>query len=209
MSYHELWNVMGSWRSEFTSREFARTFYSPDADKVLHDMEKKGMLERVDIGKYRVRTQSEYLKHRTNLQKAYSLLNQSGKQYALTDVDSIFVWTRGGYNVDRFFGFYPIHLKVKNTDVEAWKEFFASQGRTAFIEGERPRKTLFGVFYVLHPVGKVQSETVDGVKVEPLKNAVEFAQERIVAYQPALEMLDDMYALKIGIKYEEARTNYP
>ncbi len=209
MHYYELWNVLASWKDEFTSREFSQTFYSPDAAKVLHDMEGKGMLERVGFGKYRVRTQAEYLKKRSNLQEAYALLNKSGKQYALTDVDGVFIWTKGGYNIDRFFGFYPIHLKVKQAEVNAWKGFFKSQGYRAFLEGERPGETLYGVFYILHPAAKIHSETVEGVKVESLQKAVEFATERIAAYQPGLEMLDTMYGLKTGIKYAEANSNTP
>ena len=33
--------------------------------------------------------------------------------YALTDVDAVFAWTKGGYNVGRFFGFYPVHIRVR------------------------------------------------------------------------------------------------
>jgi len=41
-----------------------------------------------------------------------------------------------GYNVDRFFIFYPIHLKVRKDDLDGWKRFFKSKGRRFHMKGE-------------------------------------------------------------------------
>jgi hypothetical protein len=113
MTYSDLWAVLGNWRKEFSSREFGRTFYSPDPDKVLHDMAKKGLLERVDIGKYRTRSGTEYVFMKYDPAKAYDFLHKSKLPYALTNVDAVYAWTQGGYNADRFFGFYPVHIRVR------------------------------------------------------------------------------------------------
>jgi hypothetical protein len=208
MSYHELWNILGSWRKEFTSAEFSRTFASPDYNKVLHDMAKKGMLERTGFGRYRVRTQAEYVTSRMDLNKAYSLLNESDMEYALTDVDSVFIWTKGGYQVDRFLGFFPINLKVREHDIAKWNRFFSSRKQKCIIKGSRPRETLFGLFYVLHPDKQVRAKDVDGLKVEPLHQTVKFCKKNIISYEPALEMLDEMYGLHLGVKYRESATNF-
>ncbi len=199
---------MGNWKKEFTSTDFSRTFPSPDHNKVLHDMAKKGMLERTGFGRYKVKTPSEYLTSKMDLNRAYGLLNESRMDYALTDVDSVFIWTKGGYQVDRFFGFFPIHLKIREEDAARWRRFFSSHSQRYVNAGSSPKETLFGLFYVLHQDKKVKGTDVDGLRIEPLKETVEFCKKNIISYQPALEMLDEMYGLKLGVKYRERETNF-
>lgn len=203
MSYHELWAVLSNWRKEFSSGEFSRTFYSPDPNKVLHDMTKKGMLEHTGTGRYRVRGTNEYVFSRNDVNRAYSLLNSSELPYALTGVDAVFVWTHGGYNVDRFFGFYPIHVKIKKDDVSKWRKILSSNGFKSFLSVERPGKTLFGVFFTLYPEQKLNAEEVNGLKVDPLKETVNFCRKNIYSFEPALEMLDEEYKLGLGVEYRE------
>ncbi len=207
MSYHELWAVLSNWRKEFTSGDFARTFYSPDPNKVLHDMANKGMLEHTGTGRYRVRGVNEYVFRRNDIAKGYSLLRSSSLPHALTGVDAVYAWTHGGYNIDRFFGFYPIHVKVRRHDLLEWKKVLARNGFKAFLNSEKPRETLFGPFFILYPEEKLEVAEVDKLKVTPLKETVEFCRKNIFAFEPALEMLDEEYHLGLGVKYREARTN--
>jgi len=206
-SYHELWHVLWNWRKEFTTREFSSVFASPDPNKVLHDMVKKGLLERSDRGKYRVNSPEEYLARRTNISQAYDLLNQSGMDYALTGPDAVFFWTKGGYQVDRFLGFYPIHLKVKKDDLRKWEKFFHSRKMRFHINDEPIKETLFGLFYVLYPEADFKAEKIEAFTVDPLKDTVRFCQDKIYSYEPALEMLDEMYGLGLKVKYKEVETN--
>jgi len=208
MSYYELWNVLWNWKKEFTVREFSSVFASPDPNKVLHDMTKKGLLERFSWGKYRVNSPEEYLTRRINVSEAYDLLNQAGMDYALTGPDAVFFWTKGGYQVDRFFGFYPIHLKVKKDDLRKWKKFFSSRKQRFHVEGQPIRKTLFGLFYLLYPADDFRTEKVQAFQVDPLKDTVKFCQDKIYTYEPALEMLDEMYGLDLKVSYKEAKTNF-
>ena len=203
MSYHELWAVLSNWRKEFSSGEFSRTFYSPDPNKVLHDMARKGMLEHTGTGRYRVRGMNEYVFGRNDVSRAYSLLNSSALPYALTGVDAVFTWTHGGYNVDRFFGFYPIHLRVRKNHLSKWKKTLADKGFKSFLNGEKPRETLFGVFFTLYPEDKLKAEKVNGLKVDPLKEVVDFCRKNIYSFEPALEMLDEEYKLGLSVKYRE------
>jgi len=208
MSYYELWNVLWNWKKEFTVREFSSVFASPDPNKVLHDMAKKGLLERSGWGKYKVSSPEEYLARRTNISKAYDLLNQTSMNYALTGPDAVFFWTRGGYQVDRFFGFYPIHLKVRKKDLKKWKAFFSSKKRRFHVKDQPVRQTLFGLFYVLYPEVAFKTEGVNAFCVIPLKETVDFCQKNIYSYEPALEMLDETYSLGLKVKYREAKTNF-
>lgn len=208
MSYHELWNILWNWRKEFTVKEFIAVFPSPNPNKILYDMAQKGLLEKIRWGKYRVNSPEEYLAKKNNIAKAYELLKETGMKYALTGPDAVFVWTKGGYQVDRFFGFYPIHLKVRKSDLKKWREFFDSRRQRFYVKDQLIRETLFGLFYVLYPEAKFRTEKVDGLSVTPLKETVEFCQSKIYSYEPALEMLDEMYDLGLSIKYKEAKTNF-
>jgi len=206
-SYYELWCVLWNWKKEFTVREFSSVFASPDPNKVLHDMTKKGLLERQDWGKYRVNSPEEYLARRTDIPQAYGLLNQSGMDYALTGPDAVFFWTKGGYQVDRFFGFYPIHLKVKKDDLRKWEKFLHSSKARFHIRDQPIKETLFGLFYVLYPEADFKTEKIEAFTVDPLKDTVKFCQDKIYSYEPALEMLDEMYGLGLKAEYKEAKTN--
>lgn len=202
MSYHELWAVLTNWRGEFTSGEFARTFYSPHPNKVLHDMARKGMLERIATGRYRVRDAKEYLFSRDDVPRAYSLLRAALLPYALTGVDAVYVWTRGGYNADRFFGFYPIHIKVKKKHLTKWKRLLAEAGYKSIVHGKRPGETLFRCFFILYPEDVLTAKKdVESLRVEHIDKTVEFCRKNIFTFEPALEMLDEAYHLHLGAKY--------
>jgi hypothetical protein len=207
MSYYELWNVLWNWKKEFTVSEFSSVFASPDPNKVLHDMTKKGLLERFGWGKYRVNSPEQYLSKKMNVTRAYELLNDANMDYSLTGPDAVFFWTKGGYQVDRFFGFYPIHLKVEKDDLQKWKRFFSSRRQKFHIRGQPVKETLFGLFYILYPEEKFRSEKVEGFPTDPLDETVEFCQSKIYSYEPALEMLNEMYGLGLKVKYKEAKTN--
>jgi len=193
MSYYDLWAILGSWRREFSSTEFASTFASPNHRKVLHDMVEKGLLEHLERGKYRVRSTGEYARVENDVSSGYELLSTTKMPYALTGVDGVFVWTRGAYNANRFFGFYPIHPKVLAKDLSRWRSFFAKAGKNAFIAERKPERTLFGVFYLLYPSTRIKAETVSSLRVEPLTETLRFCRNNIYTFEPALEMLTEQY----------------
>jgi len=195
------------WKKQFSVKEFSSTFSSPDANKVLHDMVKKGLLEREGWGKYKVNSPEQYLVKKTNITASYNMLKEAGMHYALTGPDAVFFWTKGGYQVDRFFGFYPVHLKVETQDLGRWKRFFVARKQRFCVKALCSRHTLFGVFYLLYPEAEFEVEAVNGFCVSPLQETVDFCQKNIYSYEPALEMLDDMYSLGLHARYMEAKTN--
>lgn len=207
MSYYDLWIALWSWRREFTVTEFRSTFPSPSPNKVLHDMAEKGLLEKVGWGRYRVNSPRRYLESKFDVRGAYDLIRDPGMDYAFTGPDAVFFWTKGGYNVDRSFASYPIHLKVREDELRKWKVFFGSKGRGFHVDGEPVRRTLFGTFYILYPEDLFRIEEVEGFNVIPLDETIEFCRRNIYSYEPALEMLDEMYGLGLGVKYRETETN--
>ena len=199
MSYYDLWAILGSWRREFSSAEFAWTFASPNPRKVLHDMVEKGLLEHLERGRYRVRSTGEYARAENDVSLGYELLTKANLPYALTGVDGVFVWTRGGYNAGRFFGFYPIHLRVLATDLSRWRSFFAKARKNAFIAERKPERTLFGVFYLLYPRTKIKAETVNALRVEPLSETLRFCRNNIYTFGPGLKMLTEQYRARAKV----------
>jgi hypothetical protein len=206
LSYYELWNVLSQWKKEFTVKDFASSFTSPDPSKVLFDMSKKGLLEKTGWGKYRVVPQAEYATRKASIPAAYDMVKKAELPYAFSGPDGVFFWTKGGYNVDRFSGFYPITLAVKREDSAKWQNFFRLAGCKYMVRTEPVKETLFGVFYVLEEVDKLQRDSVGGFSVEPLKDVVKFCQDNVYAYEPALEMLDEMYRLGLDVRYRESNS---
>jgi hypothetical protein len=203
--YTKLWLVLWRWRKEFSADEFISTFPSPDHNKVLHDLTRKGFLKRVGWGKYRAAEPEEFFSSSFDISSAYELVKETGMKYAFTGPDGVFFWTGGGYQADRFFGFYPIHIKVLKKDARRWKGFFKQKGKQFHIDREKTRETFFGVFYVLYPEERFRAIKINGYHVIPLTETVSFCKERIYTYEPALEMLDEMYKLGLGVKYREAK----
>jgi len=189
VSYYELWAILASWKREFSTAEFERTFPSPNPRKVLHDMAGKGLLEHTGRGTYKVRSMEAYTMMKNDVRAGYELLSTSSFPYALTGVDGVFVWTRGGYNAGRFFGSYPIHLKVFRRDLPSWHSFFSKAGKKSFLAGRRIRETMFGVFYLLYPNVEFDSEILEGLMVEPLRETLEFTRKNNYTFGPAMEML--------------------
>lgn len=202
-SYYELWAILGSWKMEFSTEDFARAFASPDPRKVLSDMRNKGFLKRKERGLYEVVSPENYIRRKNDIDEGYNLLKRSKLSYALSRVDGVFVWTNGGYNANRFFGSYPIYITISKSDIENWKRFLDNNGKKCIIGGTRPTETLYGTYYVLLPVDKVESTNVNGLDVEPLEKTVDFCMRESYTYEPALEMLDRKYNLGLVIKYEE------
>ena len=204
MSYYELWAILENWKSEFSAEDFASAFPSPDSRKVLSDMTNKKLLERIERGKYRVTTPRNYVRSKYNIGEAYDFLRNSELPYALTDVDSVLVWTNGGYNANRFFGSYPIYIKVRDSDLDRWKGSLSRAGRK-YVVGTRPEETLYGIYFAIIPTARLESETVNGLKVDPLRAAVDLCRNNPYTYAPALEMLDRKYSLGLGATYEAPR----
>lgn len=207
MKYYELWITLVHWKKRFTVKEFRRFFASPDPNKVLHDMAKKGFLRNTGWGKYTVVSPNKLFKERMDIGKSYDIVNEAKMEYAFTENDAVYIWTKGGYQVNRFACFYPIHVKIRKGDLRKWKSFFRSRGKMFTVAGKPLKETFFGVFYVLYPEYSFRSVEVDGFSVIPLKETVEFCRKNIYSYEPALEMLDDMYKLGLKVKHKEAVTN--
>ena len=133
---------------------------------------------------------------------AYLLPNFSGLEYRYSHTDAVYIWTEGGYQIGRNQDDYPIFIDVLEDDINEWQAFFNEFSLESNIE-ERIQDGEPGIYYVLFPREEFESTWSDSASVMPLDETVEWAKKYEVNFQPALEMLDEMYELELGVEYRE------
>lgn len=139
------------------------------------------------------------LRRGLELEDAYLLPNFAGHEYAYTKTDAVYIWTHGGYQIGRNRSDYPIFIEVLTEDLEAWQEFFAAVGVSSCVEDRGGD----GIYFVLFPQDRIEAEWTEHAAVIPLEETVDWMEQYAVNFQPALEMLDEMYDLDLGYEYRE------
>ena len=147
--------------------------------------------------KYAAKFVKDSLSSNLSLNDAYLLPNLTGLEYIFTSIDAVFIWTKGGYNIGRSKNSYPIFINVLENDKTEWQKYFSKLNIRYTLKNERKK----GIYFVISFSGAVEKEYCEGVPGLPLAKTVEWAKKYSFNFQPALEMLDEMYNLKIGIKY--------
>jgi len=138
----------------------------------------------------------KFLKESLNEVKFYySALQLFGIEYCLTKTDAVYVWTEGRYNIARYKEHYPIFIKIKDKDYNIFLEYCKRLGLKV--------NSNKGVFYVVEIVEEINAVKKNNFYVEPLDNTIGFMQENIYNFEPALEMIKEMYNKKLNVKYKE------
>lgn len=139
---------------------------------------------------------------------AYVIPHFAGMEFAYTEIDAAYVWTRGGYQIARSHDDYPVFIEVHERDIDRWIEFFERFGVDATV-GERPEADEVdgSVHYVLFPQsGGIEVEWADGHPVIPLDEAVGQMMETRAAYEPALEIIANEYEVDIDANHHGGMT---
>lgn len=139
------------------------------------------------------------LNRKLELKDAYVLPNFSGMKYAYTKIDAVFIWTQGGYQIGRSRKDYPLFLKVLREDLNGWKHFFGEYGMEYRIGKRKESEGEMEIYFVLFPSRDFKTERVGSSLVIPLEETIEWAQKFKYNFQPALEMLDEMYTLELDV----------
>ena len=140
------------------------------------------------------------LRDNLSLSDAYLLPNLAGLEYIFTDTDAVFIWTKGGYNIGRSKDSYPIFIEILENDKNSWEGFFSKLNIKYAFRNERKK----GIYFVVSLSKSIEKEYCERNPVLPLIKTIEWAKEYSFNFQPALEMLDEMYNLNIGIRYAQA-----
>jgi len=125
----------------------------------------------------------------------YSALQLFGIKYCFTKTDAVYIWTEGRYNIARYKEHYPIFIKIKDEDYNIFLEYCKRLGLK--INSNK------GVFYNAEIVEKIKAIKKNNFYVEPLEKTIDFMQENIYNFEPALEMIKEMYNKKLNIRYKE------
>ena len=134
-----------------------------------------------------------------NVQFFYEALSFSGITYCFTQTDAVFIWTKGGYTIGRYRDFYPIFIKIK----EEQKSIFENYCKKMHL----PIHAKKGIFYEPVYVQDFEVEYQQHIPVESLQHTIQFMKKYIYNFEPALEMIKEMYHQKINVKYKEVITN--
>jgi hypothetical protein len=78
-------------------------------------------------------------------------------------------------------------------DADFWRNYLKRKGvRFAFFGQSR---TLYGRVYIFHPRKSLDSVAREGTPVVPLEEVVDFCLGKEIAYEPALEYLDEKFQI--------------
>ena len=196
--YAWMWKSFGE--EEFTIDRFRMVFPTSQAPKVVHDLARKGYIRRVGRGTYRLTEPGDLISHISDQEPNDRILEKTGKEYAFCESTAVAIWTDGYYWTGFTKGFRPVHVAVREEDLDEWRAYLKKKRVKFAIEGES--RTLYGKVYVLHPTESVKYEERNGSKVVSLEEVVDFCLEKEIAYEPALEYLDEKY--RIGYPRREA-----
>jgi hypothetical protein len=178
----------------FTIEAFRSVFPTSQAPKVIHDLIQQGYVQRVSRGVYRAVEPKEWIASIITKGSAWKkIIKSAQRKYAYCDSTAVSIWTEGYYWTGFTKGFRPIHIKVLKKDISYWREFF--EGHAARYAMAEENRTLFGFVYIIHPEQDFDAVEKNGDKVIPLEEVVRFCLEHEMAYQPALEYLDEHYGI--------------
>jgi len=134
--------------------------------------------------------------------EAYVLPHFADRPFAFTRIDAVYVWARGGYQVARSPDDYAVFVAVE--EPAYWKNFFADFGLPAN-EERMPADEVDGpVQFVVEERDEVERDWVEGQPVIPLEETVEYMRDNLAQFQPAFEMIDEIYdGVDLDISYSE------
>jgi len=90
---------------------------------------------------------------------------------------------------------------VSVLDCEEWEKFFFRASASRPVSERGPEMDV--IHFVLYPQEEMEVDRVESTSVPSLSETVEWAEKYRANFQPALEMLSEMYDLGLGVEYSE------
>jgi len=128
----------------------------------------------------------------------YSVLNLFGIEYCFTKTDAVYFWTEGRYNIARYREYYPIFIKIKSEDYSTF--LWYCKKLNLKIDSKK------GVFYSPQKEGKFKFVKHGEYFMEPLDETISFMSKNIYNFEPALEIVNEIYKKGLNFKYKEINT---
>jgi hypothetical protein len=160
----------------FTSGEFARRANAPRAAKILSELKQRGVVERLDRGRYRCLAPEERPdRRRSEWNRVRNVVLAGPGPKAWTGSSAVELWTNGRYRLAPSPYYRVFEVAVPAPNLLAWRRYLS--GRNVMTHS---RKRV-GARVDLVPVDRVDAVSVDGEPVIP-RGAV----ERLIARHPGL-----------------------
>lgn len=171
--------------SAFTTDEFARRTGHPSPAKALSEMKRRGLVERVGRGRYRVLTPAERPDLRSaEWERVREAVAGAPLEKAWTGPTAVEAWTEGRYRISPSAFAREFHVAVPRPMLGALKEYLKARG--VAVEGRKH----IGARVVLVPVDRLENVAiVDGEPVISREETERLIREHPGLYEGAMEEL--------------------
>lgn len=160
----------------FTAREFARRANAPRAAKILSELKRRGIVERLERGTYRCLGPEERPDLRpAEWSRVRHVILEGPSRKAWTGRSAVEIWTGGRYRLAPSPFYRVFELAIPASREADWRKYLASRNVATHM-GKR-----VGSRVDLVPVARVESVEIDGEPVIPRATV-----EAIIDGHPAL-----------------------
>jgi hypothetical protein len=171
--------------SEFTADDFARRTGHSTPAKALSEMKRRGLVERVGRGRYRVLAPNERPDLRSiEWGRVREIVANAPIEKAWTGPTAVETWTEGRYRISPTAFSREFHVAVPRPKIEELKDYLKAHGVAT-----KGRKHI-GARVVLVPVERLEKiEVVNGEPVISRAETVKLIREHPGLYEGAMEEL--------------------
>lgn len=170
----------------FTSREFARRANAPRAAKILSDLKRRGIVERLGRGTYRCLGPEERPDLRlAEWSRVRNVILKGPFRKAWTGRSAVELWTGGRYRLAPSPFYRVFELAIPSDRTEDWRKYLADRNVATRV-GKR-----VGARVDLVPMARLESVELGGEPVIPRTDVEAIIDEHPALYAGAKELLLD------------------
>lgn len=171
---------------EFTTRDLSIATGSTRPAKLLSELKKRGLVERLDRGLYRLLRPAERPDIR-NLEwgRIKDAINSAPWPHAWTDSTAIEIWTNGRYRISPSPFLRIFHLAIRKVDEERWRIYLKERGIS--VKG----KKRIGALVTIVTKSRLIYTIKNGEKVVPREETIEIIRTHPGLYADAEDLIAD------------------
>lgn len=119
--------------------------------------------------------------------KVPEIIKKAKKAYAFTMMSAAEIWSDYSY-IQRSWDHSPYFTKILKSDLSYWKDFLRKHGIPFYLE----EGTTIGEFIVLMPVEKLEYQEKDGLRLDSIKETIDFCKKNNLFSYP-LKYMGEKY----------------
>lgn len=162
--------------AEFSAADFSRRTGNPRAAKVLSELKRRGIVERLDRGRYRLLPPSERPDLRAaEIAEVRRIVRLGPSPMAWSGSTAVEVWTAGRYRISPSPVLCVLDVAIPKDGELAWRKYLERAGVPTKL-----RKRV-GIVVRLTPTGRFERVFIGGEPVIPRRDA-----EKLISSHPGL-----------------------